>query len=127
MLRGGTGLDLLWGGKSNDTLHGGAGHDYLEGGAGADALDGGEGGGDRAGYELSDAGVTVNFATGTAAGGHAEGDTLTNIENLRGSDHADTLTAGRASSFLYGGAGNDVLDGRYGDDELNGRGAKRWQ
>ena len=45
-------------------------------GAGADRLDGGEHegvDGDFADYWESDAGVTVNLATGTASGGHAGG------------------------------------------------------
>ena len=91
-LDGGEGNDILWGGKDADTVMGGAGNDYLEGGFGADVLDGGTDDGydrgptestrdnfwgDTVGYLRSDAGVTVNLATGTAEGGHAEGDTLT--------------------------------------------------
>ena len=37
---------------------------------------------DRASYAFSDAGVTVNLATGQGFGGTAQGDTLTGIENL---------------------------------------------
>ena len=70
---------------------GGADSDYLEGGFGADVIDGGDGF-DIAGYELSDAGVTIDLATGTAQGGHAEGDTLTGIELIVGSSYADRLT-----------------------------------
>ena len=82
LLQGGTGRDILWGGKGNDTLLGGASRDNLEGGFGADVLDGGPGNNDAVDYSLSDAGVTVNLATGTAQGGHAEGDTLTGIEGI---------------------------------------------
>ena len=140
-LRGGTGQDYLWGGKGTDTLMGGDESDYLEGGAGADMLDGGEGQ-DSVGYELSDAGVTVDLAMDTATGGHAEGDTLTGIERVYGSNHADMLTArnddpateasegstlvghsgddtllgGTGPDFLGGGAGADVLDGGEGVD-----------
>ena len=50
---------------------------------------------DRAGYELSDTGVTVDLAAGTGRGGHAEGDQLSAIEHLQGSRHADYLRATR--------------------------------
>ena len=110
----------LYGWFGDDTLEGGAGYDYLEGGAGADMVDGGEGN-DIAGYWESDAGVTVNLATGTAQGGHAEGDTLTGIESIYGSDHADHLTGDSGDNTLLGKAGNDTLDGGAGSDFLNGR------
>ena len=119
-LHGGTGRDILWGGKGDDTLMGGAARDFLEGGAGADTLDGGAGF-DYAVYYLSDAGVTINLATGAAAGGHAEGDTFAGIEGLSGSRHADSLTGDDAAfNWLYGSEGNDTLDGGAGNDHLNG-------
>ena len=77
-------------------------------------------GNDRAIYKGSDAGVKVNLATGTAGGGHAEGDTLTDIENLIGSAHADTLGGDDGDNRFDGGAGADVFvlnpaDGVFGD------------
>ena len=114
-LSGGTGVDRLWGGKGDDVLMGGAAFDYLEGGFGADVIDGGEGR-DWAGYELSDAGVTIDLSTGTAQGGHAEGDTLTGIEFVLGSSHADRLTGDAGLNILLGGAGADMLDGGAGFD-----------
>ena len=103
-----------------DRLTGDAGFNVLEGRAGADMLDGGAGN-DHASYFDSDAGVTVNLATGEAAGGHAEGDTLTGIEFLWGSSHADRLTGDDAGfNFLVGGAGADILDGGAGNDRLLG-------
>ena len=119
-LRGGTGIDLLWGGKGDDVLMGGANWDYLEGGFGADVIDGGDGF-DSARYELSDAGVTIDLATGAAEGGHAEGDTLTGIEGVFGSNHADHLTGDAGHNNLIGADGDDTLDGGAGDDNLQGR------
>ena len=119
VLDGGEGDDFLRGGVGTDTLNGGAGDDTLEGGGGADVLDGGEGD-DIAQYVSSDVGVTVDLTAGTAAGGDAEGDTLTSIEQIRGSEHADKLTAGAAGSRLFGRGGDDVLEGGAGDDYLNG-------
>ena len=127
-LRGGAGADSLTGGDNNDNLKGGAGADTLTGGDGDDWLEGAEGadtltggaGWDWAQYWGSDAGVTVNLATGTGQGGHAEGDTLTGIENVRGSEHDDTLTGDDGNNQLDGGAGADALAGGDGDDQLDG-------
>ena len=109
------GFNFLFGSDGNDTLDGGAGGGQLNGGAGADMLDGGEGF-DTADYWLSDAGVTVNLATGTGQGGHAEGDTLTGIEYVLGSSHADHLIADAGGSGLNGREGNDTLAGGAGSD-----------
>jgi serralysin len=119
VLNGGAGSDTLAGGGGNDRLVGGDGKDTLVGGGGADALEGGTGI-DAASYAGSSAGVTVNLATGTASGGHAAGDTLTGIENLIGSAHADKLTGNAGNNALSGGAGNDTLAGCLGNDTLAG-------
>ena len=116
-LSGGDGQDYLWGGKGDDTLMGGADFDFLEGGAGADTLDGGALR-DYAGYELSDAGVTIDLTTGTVEGGHAEGDTLTSIENIWGSRYADSITGDAGINNFVGGAGADTLDGGAGFDRV---------
>ena len=78
-----TGFENVDGSDHADHLTGDDRDNGLHGGAGADTLDGGEGD-DHVGYWGSDAGVTVNLATGTGQGGDAEGDTLTGIENLIG-------------------------------------------
>ena len=137
-LSGGRGRDKLYGGKDNDTLNGGGDGDWLYGGEGGDRLSGGGGadrldggvGEDTADYSTSDAGVTVDLGgpktkTGgyvyiTASGGHAEGDTLTNIENLTGSRHSDILTGDAGANVLKGGGGSDRLSGGGGADRLDG-------
>ena len=109
--------NTIKGGDGDDTLDGEGGDDLLEGGAGMDALDGGpEGdGGDTASYESSNAGVTINLgesaASDRANSGHAAGDTLTNIENIIGSRHVDTLTGDSDDNVIEGGAGGDTLNG----------------
>ncbi len=118
-LRGGWGNDHLTGDDGNDRLYGGADDDTLEGGAGADVLDGGSGT-DEASYAGSDAGVTVNLATGTGVGGDAQGDTLTGIENVTGSSYDNSLTGNSGDNILVGGSGDDTLDGGSGNDTLYG-------
>ena len=112
--------DRLWGNAGDDTLVGGEGDDVLSGGAGADVLAGGAGGADWLWYGSSDAGVDVDLAAGTARGGHARGDTFDGIENIAGSDHADTLTGDAGNNLLSGLDGNDTLAGGAGDDLLTG-------
>ena len=115
VLRGDSGANQLSGGAGNDGLWGSSGDDVLEGGAGADRLSGGAGE-DTVAYWWSEAGVTVNLEDGTGKGGHAEGDVITDVENITGSDHDDTLTGNDAANWLEGGAGADRLYGGAGDD-----------
>ena len=114
-LTGNNGDDILRGHGGNDVLEGRGGNDILDGGNGGDRLDGGSGT-DTADYAGSGAAVTVNLAAGTASGGHAAGDTLISIENLSGSDHADTLTGNSGNNVLRGGGGGDTLNGGGGID-----------
>ena len=109
----------LVGGVGNDLLDGGDGDDYLDGGSGADQLIGGAGF-DGATYAASTAAVNVNLGTGTGSGGHAQGDTLSGIELIEGSNFNDTLTGSAGADVLSGGAGNDTIYGGAGDDRLLG-------
>ena len=118
-LIGDSGSNVLRGIGGNDTLRGRGGDDVLEGGAGADTLDGGDGQ-DVADYRASTAGVTVDLTAGTGAYGEAEGDTLTDIEGVLGSNQADVLTGNASDNLLSGNRGDDTLTGRAGDDTLAG-------
>ena len=107
VLDGGAGDDQLFGMDGDDTLEGGAGDDLIEGGAGADTLDGGDGD-DTLSYVGSTAGVSVNVLGNAASNGDAEGDIISNFENIIGSDFNDVLVA---SGLVAGGLGNDILQG----------------
>lgn len=119
VLAGDGGNDSLTGGAGADSLSGGAGDDQLSGGAGADLIAGGAGV-DLADYAGSSAAVNVNLAASTASGGDATGDTLTGIENLRGSSHNDTLSGDNDDNLLFGEDGNDLFEAFAGDDSLYG-------
>ena len=119
ILQGNEGSNRLYGGDGNDELEGGGGNDVLAGGAGADRLDGGPGI-DAAFYRASDSAVTVNLGNGTATGGHAEGDTFTNVEGIIGSLYDDTLVGDDGDNRLEGSDGDDVLEGGNGADRLYG-------
>ena len=121
-LTGGAGNDILNGGKGDDILNGGDGDDTLEGGPGADMLDGGNGM-DTASYASSSGRVLVRLHDARAVKfGDAEGDTLTGIEHLVGSDHNDILAGDGGDNRLEGGDGNDDMYGgpTGGDDEMLG-------
>ncbi|NIY75311.1 cadherin-like domain-containing protein, partial [Thalassospira sp. HF15] len=130
---GGAGNDILRATDGDHVLSGGAGDDTLIGGVGADAIDGGSGS-DTVDYSGSDAAVDVDLTNDEASGGHAShtvagtdgaddvitNDTLSNIENVIGSDHDDNLRGDVGENTLIGGAGSDTLDGAAGADRLDG-------
>jgi serralysin len=119
-LDGGDGDDTLSGGSGRDTLLGGDGNDTLDGGAGKDVLNGG-GGTDTASYASATAGVKVSLAVTRSQQTVGSGrDTLTNIENLSGSEFNDVLTGSSTANRIDGGSGNDVVNGGGGTDVLDG-------
>lgn len=119
IIQGGEGRDFLYGGEGSDHLDGRGGNDFLDGGADDDLLDGGNGL-DSINYHHSNDAVTVNLGTGEASGGHAEGDTLVNVEYVRGSTYDDVITGDEGGNFLCGIGGDDALYGMGGDDVLRG-------
>ena len=126
-LRGRAGDDTIYGGDGNDSVFGDGGRDVLDGGDGIDTLR----------FDFDSAGVNVNLETGITSGGEAEGDTISNFENvfggsgndvltgddgrnvLRGNDGADTITGGAGNDILTGGAGDDAISGGSGTDTAN--------
>ncbi|WP_432734712.1 FecR domain-containing protein [Maridesulfovibrio sp. FT414] len=130
-LIGNEGDDTLFGNDGNDTLLGGAGDDLLYGGAGVNYLDGGTSDGDvdYVSYAYSEAGVTVSLSEGTALS--AEGsDTLVNIEGVRGSLYADTLTGDEGNNWFdvllskdfstdSPDENRDYVDGKDGSDGID--------
>jgi len=113
--------DTLRGDTQANTINGGAGDDTIEGRGGADKLDGGDGN-DTVSYQNSSDRVTVNLtlAGAQSSTGDANGDTLSNFENIIGSDYNDTLTGNATVNILTGGKGNDLLVGGAGADILDG-------
>jgi len=102
-----------------DSLTGDAGNNLFIGGAGADTIDG-AGGTDAAAYYGSGSAVTIDLSAGTASGGDAAGDVLTNIEGVVGSSFDDVITGNALANRLEGGWGNDTINGGDGDDQIFG-------
>ncbi|WP_144445753.1 calcium-binding protein [Inquilinus limosus] len=126
IVSGSQGNDTLAGNAGANTLQGWAGSDVLRGGTGADRLDGGAGI-DTASYFVGSVGVSVSLVTGRGSGGDAQGDTLTGIEVLSGSQGNDGLEGNAGANTLQGWGGNDALVGRAGKDILTGgAGADRY-
>lgn len=130
-ISGGFGDDTLLGGAGANRFDGGAGNDLIVGGLGADTIYGGAGN-DTVSYIGSDgiAGVTVNLATdvigssgASGAGSEAVGDTFDSIENVVGSQFADTITGNDADNVLKGNRGDDLLSGGAGSGVTYGIGA----
>lgn len=104
-------IENLTGSTFNDTIEGDAGSNVLSGGAGIDTIS----------YASATSAVTVNLATTSAQStGGGGSDTLSDFENLMGSNFADTLTASFGDNILYGLGGNDTLAGGYGADTMIG-------
>lgn len=130
VLNGLGGHDEIYGYAGNDTINGGAGDDTIDGGAGADTVDGGTGI-DTMSYASALAGVRVDMLTPSFSTGDAQGDLLTNIENIRGSAYADriqgnnaanTISGGQGADNIAGGGGVDKLFGNEGNDTISGQG-----
>ena len=120
---GGAGNEQVTGTAFADTLDGGAGDDILQGGAGGDTLNGGNGN-DTASYAMASAGVTANLAKAVRNTGEAAGDAFIAMENLTGSEFADTLVGDGKANILRGRGGNDRLEGGGGGDYLVGGAGK---
>ncbi|MNH53292.1 Bifunctional hemolysin/adenylate cyclase precursor [compost metagenome] len=118
-LTGDAGNNVLKGGDGNDVLSGGNGDDILEGGGGSDRLNGGSGI-DAASYESSSVGVFIDLTTGKAFGGHATGDILNSIENIRGSRFADEIKGDANANHIDAGAGDDWIVATKGADTYVG-------
>ncbi len=138
-LRGGAGNDTLEGLSGADTLNGGIGDDILRGGAGVDMLNGGDGndliqifngeaidvvdGG--AGIDTLDMSaelthaVIVDLGAGTYDGTGGT-QTIASIENVIGTQAADTITGSAADNVLDGQGGNDNIAGGDGNDTIIG-------
>ena len=123
LLNGNGGNDVISDGGGNDTVFGGSSNDIFVAGSGANSFDGGTGV-DTLDYAAFTAGVSINLATRSTAGGAADNaagnDTLSSIENLVGTQGNDTLTGTDAANTLGGSNGQDRLSGGLGNDTLLG-------
>lgn len=79
--------------------------------------------GDKADFSDYAAGTSVNVTLGGTGTDSAGGTyTLTNIEQVIGTQSGDTITGDGQTNWLFGYAGNDAINGSGGDDHIIGGG-----
>lgn len=96
----------------NNTIYAGAGNNTIDGLGGTDTVS----------YGYATAGVSVTLGNTTTAQltGGSGSDLIRNVENLTGSNYADTLTGNTLANTLMGSDGADTLFGLNGNDILRG-------
>jgi len=130
----GSGNDFVY--SEVGTVSGGAGDDILMGGNSGHYNFFGGSGNDTVAYINAVQGATIALDPNVfgpyptlSNAGAAAGDTYNSIENVVGSNYADTiygtagdnkLYGGRGDDSLYGGGGNDVINGGDGNDDIWG-------
>jgi Ca2+-binding RTX toxin-like protein len=114
----------LYGDDGNDTLFASAGKDIMDGGTGNDWVDYSQTDPSHwtSGWTAGSAGVTVDLSAGVGHGSYAEGDTYTNIENVRGSNYDDNITGDANANILVGMSGDNVIHGGANNDTIIGGG-----
>ena len=113
--------NVLEGLAGDDTIDGMGGDDIIKGGAGDDNLDGGDGT-DTLSYESELVGVAVDLSADTAVDNDAARntrDTISNFENVIGSQGDDEITGDDNDNVIAGGEGTDTLVGGDGTDTLS--------
>lgn len=119
VLDGGAGADTLTGGALDDLLIASDGHDRASDVPAPDRIDGGPGV-NTVSYAGRERSVVVDLAVGGAQGSAKEGDTITRVQNVIGSERNDRLRGDTGANVLDGRHGADRLAGRGGNDELIG-------
>lgn len=133
VINGGDGDDWIEGGFSTDTVDGGTGNDtfYVRDGEFGDNTDGGTGTDVLDVSNYTTRGAIVNLGTNTYDFSPTFGGpySIVNVENVRGTQIADTITGNALANAidgnggddnLLGGAGNDTIDGGGGNDIIQG-------
>lgn len=105
------GRDRVVGTSFDDSFTLSAGTETIDGGSGVDTVV----------YQSSTSGVRINLNATVQSGGFAEGDQLSGIENVTGSqNHGDSLIGNSFANVLSGLGGNDTISGGGGNDTLMG-------
>ena len=117
------GVNELAGSNHNDILTGNDNNNVLIGRGGDDTLDGGGGGLDidRADYRNAAGAITVNLALGSGQvtnDGDGGVDTLIDIEQIRGSQFADSFIGDSGANRFRGEGGADTFTGGAGNDRF---------
>lgn len=109
------GDDVIYAGNGNDTIYGDLGNNLYDGGDGTDTLT----------FTVQDSyDRVIDLSTGTLVTASASGNQhitqLSNIENVSGTQRADTIIGDAGNNILTGKGGSDILIGGGGIDTLTG-------
>ena len=121
VIHGGGGLDTLDGGTGNDTLYSDNSIANFNGGSDIDTVDF-SGRVESSYYNYHPGGVYVNLAyqvvdySGPFYHEWGPKGTIVNVENVNGTNYADTLISDYKNNVLTGNGGNDMLTGNGGSD-----------
>ncbi len=121
VIHGGGGVDLLKGGDGNDTLYSDNSIASFNGGADTDTVDF-SGRTQSSYYGYHPGGVYVNLAyqiveyNGPFYHGWGPHGTIVGVENVNGTNYADTIIGDYSNNVLNGNGGNDTLFGGTGND-----------
>ncbi len=109
-----TAASNLTGNGLNNLLYAGQGNNVINGGSGTDTVS------YLYGTGSSTSGVNIDLSkTGAQTAGSSGSDTLNGLENLIGTNYADTLTGNSGNNVLTGGLGKDILKGNGGIDHFD--------
>ena len=102
------------GGEDGDTYFGASSR------KGTTVIFSGDGGVDRADYSGSSSGVLIDLDGAADDGrlGQDQDNVTATVEDVTGSDHADSLRGNAGTNRIVGGLGADALRGGAGDDQL---------
>jgi len=115
----GNGNNTFISGDGNDNYTAGNGTNIFRAGLGTNSYTGGTGSNTIDYSLLTTTAVTLSLLAGTASGTGLS-DTLSGIQNVTGTDFADTITGNTLANTIYGGAGNDTITGGSGNDTMYG-------
>ena len=121
IIHGGGGLDILKGGNGNDTLYSDNSIASFDGGADVDTVDF-SGRTMSSYYDYHPGGVYVNLLhhivdyNGPYYHEWGPEGTIVNVENVNGTNYADTIIGDYKNNVLAGNGGNDMLTGGLGSD-----------
>lgn len=110
-----SGDDMLIGGADGDVILTQDGNDVIDAGAGDHIIDAGEGS-DTISYAslVGPVGINVDLGVGNSYVGSVTGqpkDIFAHVENVTGSDFADTIVGNVDNNELQGNGGDDQIDG----------------
>ncbi|MAH85195.1 MAG: hypothetical protein CBB68_13185 [Rhodospirillaceae bacterium TMED8] len=113
-------VERVSGSQYADQITGDAADNVFRGKGGDDIIDGGDGV-DQLRMDRAPEGVEADLSAGTVTvDGYGGSDTISNIENVRGSEFDDIISGDNEVNVLDGRDGDDLLSGGAGNDTLDG-------